>query len=278
MRSDQAVQIRDLLFDLSSVAQADLKAILRQADSNPDEAIKIIMESYPDTLRGYMGTSELIGTAVLDDYAPGVAPIAVAPLDDDVIRANVMYAYMAQGDTLSILGGSMQRWIFNAYRDSISNSIDFDTRTTTTWARHASPTACGFCRLLATRGAVYTSEKAASQVVGRGKEMTDFEAMWRGDKKGAVQGLGDHKFIAGGVKKRGSRDLGSSYHDHCRCVPVPSTDSNPYVPPSYASDWFSEYEAIAKKASDEGITGEKEKLRYLVSNLEKVGTEAVHAH
>lgn len=271
MRSDQAVQIRDLLFDLSSVAQSDLKKILKEADSNPDEAIKIIMQSYPDTLRGYMGTSELVGTAVLGDYAPGVTPIAVAPLDDDVIRANVLYAYMSQGDTLNILGGSMQRHIFNAYRDAISQSIDFDTKTTTTWARHASPTACGFCRLLATRGAVYTSEAAATTVVGRGKGMTDFEAMWRGDKKGAVQGLGNHKFIAGGVKKKGSRDLGSSYHDHCRCVPVPSTDSNPYVPPSYASDWFSEYEALDRKASAEGVIGEKEKLRYLVKNLEKVG-------
>ena len=271
MRSDQAIQIRDLLFDLSSVAQSDLKKILKEADSNPDEAIKIIMQSYPDTLRGYMGTSELVGTAVLSDYAPGVAPIAVAPLDDDVIRANVRFAYMSQGDTLSILGGSMQRHIFNAYRDSISQSIDFDTRTTTTWARHASATACGFCRLLATRGAVYTSEDAATKVVGKGKKMTDFEAMWRGDKTGPVQGLGDHKFIAGGVKKRGSRDLGQSYHDHCRCVPVPSTDSNPYVPPSYASDWFSEYEALDRKASAEGVIGEKEKLRYLVNNLEKVG-------
>lgn len=271
MRSDQAIQIRDLLFDLSSVAQSDLKKILNQADSNPDEAIKIIMESYPDTLRGYMGTSEMIGTAVLDDYAPGVAPIPVAPLDDDVIRANVVYAYLAEGDTLSILGGSMQRWIFNAYRDAISTSIDFDTKTTTTWARHASPTACGFCRLLATRGAVYTSEAAASTVVGRGKEMTDFEKSWRGDKTGPVQGLGDHKFIAGGVKARGSRDLGSSYHDHCRCVPVPSTETSPYIPPSYASDWFSEYETLSKKASEKGITDNREKLRFLVNNLEKVG-------
>lgn len=284
MRSDQATQIRDWLFDLSSLADADLKKILTLAQDNPDKAVEILNTVYPQVVRAYIGQAEQIGQTIITDYTPtDVQPVPLAPIPDSAFESNIAYATQAKGDTLMILGGSMQRHIFNAYRDTVTHSIDLanldskSTVQTTTWARHASSTACGFCRLLATRGAVYTSEKAAKGVVGRGKEMTDLEAMYRGDKEGRVQRPGDLQFIAGGVKARGSRSLGSSYHDHCRCIPVPSTDKDPYIPPAHVSDWFLEYQNLAEQAKhDDSVTDQKSKLNFLVRNLEKVGDPNSH--
>lgn len=278
MRSDQAVQYRDHLIDLNSVAQADLLKIVRLSERHPDVSVQVLVEMYPEILAGYVGASEDLGRVMLADHAPGITPVAGTSMpSQEQMRNSILWANTAQGDTYALLGGAMQRAIFNGARWMVQDSIDLAEpgTTTTTWARHASPTACGFCRMLATRGAAYQSKRAATTVVGRGKEMTEFEAMWRGDRTGPVQALGTARFIAGGVKARGSRSLGSSYHDHCRCVAVPSTESDPYVPPAYVADWMSEYKLLAAEADREGLSGSK-KLNYINHRLEQVGES--HAH
>lgn len=278
MRSDQATQYRDYLIDINALAQADLLKIVRLAERHPDVSIQVLMEMYPEVLAGYVGASEDLGRVMLVDHAPGITPVAGTSMPtDEQIRNSIAWAVNSQADTYTLLGGAMQRSIFNGSRWLVQDSIDLAEpgTTTTTWARHASATACGFCRMLATRGDVYQSKAAASTVVGRGKEMTDLERIWRGGKSGPVQELGTARFIAGGVKARGTRSLGSSYHDHCRCIAVPSTTSDPYVPPAYVADWMNEYELLAKEADREGLSGNK-KTNYVTHRLAQIGEQHRH--
>ena len=52
-----------------------------------------------------------------------------------------------------------ERAIFDGFRDTITANADREPGAR--WARHASANACGWCRMLATREAVYTSAHAA---------------------------------------------------------------------------------------------------------------------
>lgn len=265
VRADQAVAYRDELIDLTALAQRDLRRVVALAEEHPDEAMRVIMDVYPQVLEGYRGTAEDFGRVVLADHAPGVRPVSPGAVPEEVVRANSAYALFGAGDTFTVLSGSMQRHIFDAARFLVSDSIDQCRDRRVTWARHASATACGFCRMLATRGDVYHSEAAATSVVGRGKAMSDMDAMWRGGAGGPVKGLGG-RWLAGGVKARGSRGLGSKYHDHCRCVAVPSMD---YEPPSYVDQWREAYYELAKEADREGLRAGR-KLNYIQYRLGNV--------
>lgn len=64
------------------------------------------------------------------------------------------------GLVLSRLSGGLQRIVADADRRTVEESARRDPAKAR-WARHASANACAFCALLATRGAVYHSEKTA---------------------------------------------------------------------------------------------------------------------
>jgi hypothetical protein len=110
------------------------------------------------------------------------------------------------------LAGAAQKWVYDASRDTVVENADAEG---VTWARHAQPGACAFCRLLATREDVYHSAKSATTVIGR----------------------------AGGA--RGTRKMGDKYHDFCRCKAVPVRAGTVYVPDAYVADWAQEYEDAA---------------------------------
>jgi hypothetical protein len=98
----------------------------------------------------------------------------------------------------------------------------FDVERDTTWELSAQDSvpvnyqrmtthseACDFCRMLASRGAVY-SDKSATSVVGRGVPTVIYANGKRSRGKG--------------VKARGTgakrRDLGEEYHDNDKCIGV----------------------------------------------------------
>ena len=75
-------------------------------------------------------------------------------------------------------------------RDSIMETVRTSSQIVG-YRRVARPGACDFCTMLAGRGAVYKTERNATQVAGR-----------RG-------------------RPRGPQRVGRSYHDSCRCIPEP---------------------------------------------------------
>lgn len=87
------------------------------------------------------------------------------------------------------LAGSVQRLTLSGDRETTQNTID-TSRAIVGYRRVLQGDACAWCAMLASRGAVY-KEASATQVVGR-------------------SGL-----------TRGSREIGSSYHDHCHCTSEP---------------------------------------------------------
>ena len=90
--------------------------------------------------------------------------------------------------------------------------------------------------MVATRGAVYTSESAASRVGGRGVDESTNIGRRRGGR-------------ARGIRARGNQSIGDKYHDHCHCIAVPVRPGQSYNPPSYVEEWEAEY-TRARQAAD----------------------------
>ena len=156
--------------------------------------------------------------------------------------------------------------IKTASRDTILDNVE---REGVKWARYASSTACGFCRMLATRGAVYNSEAAAGRVVGRAPSLT------AGDRRAIAAGtlsaeqaranrstyssaraaaragasVGDAK----PRRLRGNQQHGERYHRNCRCVATAVRAGDTYEPPAYVQQWEDAYQAARKQAKAERL-------------------------
>lgn len=117
------------------------------------------------------------------------------------------------------------------------------------WARVlAGDENCAFCAMLAARGPIYRSEKSASSVVGSGTNLSpeqqrllEVQNRMAADRRAAIERQrggrnvslggdvpgsgrpllrGQGNRTPGGIKARGSRDLGESFHDNCDCEVV----------------------------------------------------------
>ncbi len=166
-------------------------------------------------------------------------------------RVEVLFDWAwTQADSVAAFQAGIDRWLRNVSRETtIANAAAEGGR----WARHASANACGFCRMLATRGAVYTSDAAAGRVVGSGKEMSlaDRRDRAAGRSRSTVSGRGG-RFIAGGRRPRGSRDLGARFHDHCHCQVVAVRPGESYVEPPYVEQWRKDYHAAVEATREAG--------------------------
>lgn len=145
-----------------------------------------------------------------DGYRPVVAPPAPS---EQAAKAAAWAAQPlfedARAMAWSRLSGTTERLIRQSGRETVVFNSE---RMGVPFARVARPDGCGFCRMLASRGFVYSSESVASSVGGRGKAVsTNFTASGRRRSGGQARG----------VRTRGNQSIGSSYHDLCRCVVLP---------------------------------------------------------
>ena len=93
---------------------------------------------------------------------------------------------------------------------------------------------CKFCATLATRGAAYKSAESAGAVVGRGTPIP--ETIWGVTERGnAIRKRGGQ---ARGIKPRGSRAVGQTFHDNCSCRVVAVEKGNAVELGDHAKDYL----------------------------------------
>lgn len=257
-----------ILEQLHTLATADVVRLWRAssgADLDSQAFRELIVQAYPEIATQYATIAADLATEWYDASAPELSyratPAPVAPVEQ--YAANARYALGAAGEVaLGHLTGAVQRAVWNGARDTITYNVESEAGSR--WARYASSTACAFCRVMSSRGAVYTSSAAATQVVGRGKEMSesDRRARARGETRDAR-----HRFIAGGRRTRGSREMRSSFHNSCRCIAVEVRPGRSYEPPSYVERWEQDYIEASRAVSPGAGAGDlKDILAHMRAN------------
>ena len=200
-----------------------------------------LVENYAPMVTPFLTASANIGAEWYHRQAPDSGfPVRLAPPPPPAdLQASVKWAIgeavqsaglsQQPPNPLEDLAGATERHVYDANRDTIVANAN---RENVMFARYASSTACAFCRILATRGPVYS---------GKGV-ITDPDT-------------GKQKLVVVGVRGRpkGTRKIGTEYHDNCKCLAVPVRPGEVYHPPDYVDDWQSEYETAVKDHDTQGF-------------------------
>lgn len=205
------------------LAQSQLQDFLSnfRLDGDPVRVRNALLVFFPELVTTYGDVSALLAADFYDmlrDVPPSASSFRAAfaaPIDSGKAQGSVRWAVGPLFDedaelfTSQILGAT-QRLVTQRGRDSMYGSA-FADPVATGIARVPSGTdTCEFCIMLASRGPVYRSEVNSELVVGRGSNRTGYDALGRRLSGG----------IGGGVKARGSQELGSVFHDNCDCTTV----------------------------------------------------------
>lgn len=146
-------------------------------------------------------------------------------------RGGMLLAY-------SLIAGGLTKRLTEFAADTMIGNASIQPVPTSA-ARVPKPGCCAWCGMLASRGAVYSTESAG--VVGG-----------RGIPVGQGKGRGS-KGRGRGIKTRGSRAIGESFHDHCRCEVVALTAGNEAQLQADADKYYEAYRESADKVND-GLT------------------------
>jgi hypothetical protein len=126
------------------------------------EVLAFVTDAYPELITPYMSLAADTTAdwyedlpAKLDTPAFAAAPAELLP--EEQLAASARWA-MLENDPATALKGTATRSVFRSQRDTVMVNAN---REGVRWARHASATACGFCRMLATRGAAYRKQALA---------------------------------------------------------------------------------------------------------------------
>lgn len=258
-----------ILEQLHTLATADVVRLWRSASGSDLDSRafrELIVQAYPDIATQYASVAADLAAEWYDASAPDLAyrasAVPVAPTEQ--YAANARYALAATGEAaLGHLAGALQRAVWNGARDTIAENVSMESGSR--WARYASSTACAFCRVMSSRGAVYGSAASAGVVVGRGQEMSasDRRARARGETRRSG------RFIAGGRRTRNpdGQKMGDKYHNSCRCITVEVRPGRSYEPPSYVEQWEQDYIAASRAVQPGAGAGElKDILAHMRAN------------
>lgn len=219
---------RQDLFHLTNMARGDLRGFLWQVKDLPVAEVRdLLIQVMPELVDPYLQAAGELSATWYEDLrrevgARGTFYATTPSRGVQTSRANAVSRWAvdplvatadAAGDPESVLrrlGGSVHRMIFDAARGAIEGNVVRDP-VRVGYQRMPRADCCAFCGMVASRGAVYRSSKSAGGVVGRGSIRTGLDAA--GERTGGG--------IGGGVKARGTMNLGDRYHDDCQCVVMP---------------------------------------------------------
>lgn len=158
-------EFQGLLAVLADKLGVEVERLIRAtAGMEQRDALALLSDAYPAIVTPYLAAANDLSVVWYAEqpvragaaaFTPAAAPLApVARL-----AASARWAYF-EDEAVTALQGSATRALFGQSRRTITANADSEG---VRWARHASATACGFCRMLATREAVYLSKETASR-------------------------------------------------------------------------------------------------------------------
>ena len=254
------VQGYDLTLDsLSTAALADLRALLSSLENEaPDRAQKVLFEVFPELFNPYAAAASDVSASFYEevrDLAGVRGSFAAEALDavesdrwTSLVGAGTQPRMLEQGASnlmFTFLSGGLTSILSTAAADTIYGNAQKDP-VKTGFQRIPKPGCCGFCGMLASRGAVYASEAAAGGVVGRGVPVHRTKGKRGGQGKG--------------IKARGSQSVGQAFHDHCKCRAVQVYEGNSVELQEGADKYFDSY-AVARDKISSGLTLESETFK-----------------
>jgi len=267
----EAAEFQLLLTRLTIELGSEIAELLaRIAGLTLPEQMAYITAAYPDVVTPYLAASNDL-TQVWYEAQPVATPgfdTVAAPLAEVEGLAISGRWSLTQGKPVEALQGSATRAVFDQSRRTITDNVESEPGAR--WARYASANACNFCKMLATRGAVYTSEASALGVGGRSVnlEISDRRAIaagqttrdealarrsvFRSARQATRAGrqVGDARVGA----LRGAQRYGDKYHDWCHCIAVAVRPGGSYEPPPYVEQWDRQYANAVAAARNAGQT------------------------
>lgn len=233
-----------LLERLSDSALLELDRVMASVvNESPRVQREALMDLMPLLGDQYVGASSLVSAEFfteLQDMNEIRQPIAAETIDKvESGRWHSLVGWGTQGSIFeqggaalvySMLSGGLTKILTESAADTIIGNAEIQGGMRS--QRVPSPGCCAFCGMLASRFAGYTSQASAGTVTGRGVPVG------KGRGKGS-KGRGR------GVKTRGSRAVGESFHDYCRCRIVVVTEGNQVQLQAGADKYYESYKDSA---------------------------------
>lgn len=268
-------EVRAILAELAARFGEDLNVLWSNASGMSSEEFRaLIAEAYPELVLPYSALASEVGAQWYDstpsDTAGYVVQLADLPTAERLNSSAVWALNNGSGEgAISLLHGAGERAIFDGLRDTIDLNVESEPGAL--WARHASANACSFCRIMATRGAVYRSAESAGTVVGRSLNLTvaDQRAIAMGTAT-KEELLARRETYAIGRRKalRGTAKYGAKYHDNCHCMPVMVRPGQSYTPPPYVAQWEKDYQAAWNAVPDGTSYDDNGVLKAIISHMD----------
>ena len=152
--STEVGNFQDLIAQLAAVAITRTTDLLRSTQD-----VAVVQEAYPVVVDPFIAASGQVSAEWYRSLDPEAEfPVEAAPPPARaLLQTNVRWA-LTQLDPITALTGSAERQVFSMSRDTVAANAD---RERVRFARYASANACPWCRVLATRGAVYRAADLA---------------------------------------------------------------------------------------------------------------------
>lgn len=164
--------------------------------------------------------------AAHDVWTPPAPPAGLAPGEESAFSARIAAGLMQEAADRT--EAAVSKLALDTGRRTVVDAVDRDPAATG-WYRSAQPTGCAFCRLLASRGAVYKD---------RGTAGADANERFEGD--------GAFKF-----------------HDNCQCVAMPVLAGDTFELSPEAARWDEVYQQYAAGHSGDQLRRFRAALRLL---------------
>lgn len=231
-------ELQRALAVLAARLGTDVERLLRRTGAlDQQELLAFLTDAYPELVVPYEAAAAELTAQYYGEQPTstrGFNAVAADGAPAEQLAASARWAVL-QNAPIPALQGTSTRTVMNASRDTVLLNVERERGAK--WARHASANACGFCRMLATRGAAYASARSAGSVSGRGG------------------------------RQRGTRPLGQKYHDHCHCIAVPVRPGDDYSPPEYVQQWERDYRAATRAAGSSP--------KAIAQEMDRIGAERV---
>lgn len=160
-------ELRSSLIRLSDNAEADLAALWAQLDAAT--VGDAMFEVMPALVADYGDAAATLTAEWYEAYraAINVAGAYSASLTTIDLGANALAGWAVDlarinWDTaLAQISGGLTKRVMTASRDTVMDNVELDPQARG-WQRKARPDGCGFCQMVAGRGAVYKTKTTAS--------------------------------------------------------------------------------------------------------------------